>query len=161
VGDKPTGGFLFGMRGRDWLVRLALDIRFGRTETAYRVPEEPDYGRTNRFDATYIGGEVGRSHQLTERQVVDLFLGLGMDFIIPYYDEDVVLVGANFNIGLGYRYFMGRYRDYVLGVDVRREWMNERNAEPYSMEGQAWSFRVGFGVAFVKDRNRAIEGLGR
>lgn len=160
VGSKPTGGFLFGMRGRDWLLRLAVDIRFGRTDSPYLVVEEPTYGRTNRFDATYIGGEAGRCLQLSERQVLDLFLGLGIDLIVPFYDEDVSLVGGNFNLGVGYRYFMGQYRDYVLGVDVRHEWLSERNAEPYSMQGGAWSFRVGFGIAFVKDRNRTLEGLG-
>jgi hypothetical protein len=160
AGNKPTAGLLFGQRGRDCLLRFALDVRIGRTDTPYFVVEEPSYGQTNRFEATYLGVELGRSHNVTDRQVVDLFLGLGVDFIVPFYDEDVSLVGSNFNLGLGYRYFMGRYRDYVLGVDVRHEWLSERNAEPYSMKGQAWSIRVGFGVAFVKDRNRALEGLG-
>jgi len=160
VGDKPTVGLLLGLRGRDWLVRLALDVRIGRTNSPYVVTDEEHFGRSNRFDATYLGGELGRSHHLTDRQTADLFLGIGIDVVAPFFEEDVILVGGNFNMGVGYRYFLGRYRDFVLGVDVRHEWLGERNPGPYSMTGRAWSIRLGFGMSFVKDRNRALEGLG-
>jgi hypothetical protein len=161
VGDKPMLGGLVGFRARDWLVRLAVEIRMGRTDSPYFVPGETYLGRSNRFDATYIGGEFGRVVNLTDRQAFDLFFGIGVDGVIPFQGEDVSLLGWNANVGVGYRYFLGRYHDFVLGVDVRREWVGDRNEDPYSMSGRAWSLRVGVGYAFVRDRTRTLEGLGK
>jgi hypothetical protein len=161
VGDKPTWGFLGGMRGRDWLVRGVIEVRVGRTDEPYLTEESSRYGRSNRFDGTLFALELGRIVHLSPRQAIDLFFGLGADMVVPYRDQDVVLVGGHVGVGAGYRYFAGKYRNWVLGVDVRREWTGERNPGPYSMSGSAWSFRLGIGYAFVKDRNRTLEGLGR
>jgi hypothetical protein len=161
AGDKPTWGFLGGMRGRDWLVRGILDVRAGRTDEPYLTEDSDRYGRSNRFDATLLAIELGRIVRLSPRQAVDLFFGVGADLVVPYRDGDVALVGGHLSLGAGYRFFAGRYRDWTLGVDVRREWIGERNPGRYSMSGNAWSVRVGFGYAFAKARNRTLEGLGR
>ncbi len=108
-----------------------------------------------------VGLEVGRTVELAPRHDLDLFVGLAYDVIRPFWDEDFGLGAANFNLGVGYRRFLGRYREWIAGIDVRREWIGERNSGRYSMSGRAWSVRVGFGMAFVKARNQALESLGR
>ena len=161
VGDKTLVGGLYGLRGRDWLARLVVEVRIGRTDEPYLVPAENQFGRSNRFDATYVGGELGRVLELSDGQALDLFFGIGADVVVPFRDEDVSLVGWNVNLGAGYRCFLGRYRQYVLGADLRREWVGGRNEEPYEMNGSAWSLRVGLGYAFVGSRNRTLDGLGK
>jgi len=161
AGDKPLVGLLGGIRSHGWLIRGALEMRVGRTTTPYLTSDSDRFGRSNRFDATYLGVELGRIVNLHPRQALDLFLGAGADVVVPYQGEDVTLTGINFNLGAGYRFFAGRYRNWTFGLDLRREWIGERNPGRYSMAGDAWSLRAGVGWSFVKDRNRTLAGLGR
>lgn len=161
VGDKTLFGGLYGQRGRDWLARVVFEVRSGRTAEPYMVPEASHLGRSNRFNATYMGGELGRIIPLSRRQAFDLFFGIGIDVVVPFQDEDVALLGWDANLGAGYRCFLGSYREFVLGVDVRREWVVGRNEDPYKMDGSAWSVRAAVGYAFVSKRNRTLDGLGK
>lgn len=161
VGDKPIAGGLYGLRAKDWLARVVFEVRIGRTDEPYMVPEASYLGRSNRFNATYMGGELGRVIPLSGRQALDLFFGIGIDVVVPFLEQDVTLLGWNGNLGAGYRCFLGTYREFVLGVDVRREWVVGRNEDPYKMDGSAWSVRAAVGYAFVRSRNRTLDGLGK
>ena len=92
---------------------------------------------------------------------MDLFVGAGLDAIEPFIDEDLMLSALNLNVGLGYRFFLGKNRNVILGVDGRHEWIGERNETQQSMSGQAWSLRFSLGYAWDKGNTQRLNALTR
>ncbi len=160
AGDKPLVGMLFGVRWPRWLLRMAMEMRIGRTSVPYWVDEDGISGWSNRFDAIYVGLEFGRVVFQQGRHDLDLFLGIGGDAVIPFKDEEIELVAVNGNVGLGYRLFLNRNRSFFLGADIRREWIGQRNENTDSMSGGAWSFRFGVGGTSDRGKTRRLKGLG-
>jgi hypothetical protein len=161
VGDKVLIGMTGGMRWPRWLLRVALEVRVGRSLQPYFVNEDGYRGRSDRFDAYYFGLEFGYIAWKPGRHAVDAFVGVGLDGVRPFIDEDLVLATYNASVGLGYRYSLGRYEEFLLGLDVRREWVGERNELGQSLSGGAWSARFGIGYSFNKSKARRLNGLGR
>lgn len=160
VGDKPTAGLMGGVRWPHWLLRISLEWRIGRSDEPYFVNKDNIRGWSNRFNATLIGAEFGRILVATERSNLDLFVGVGGDVVKPFKDEEVFLGALNLNVGLGYRWFLGRNGSWILGVDVRREWIGERNEATKSMSGGAWSIRFSMGFAYNKGDISRLKALG-
>ncbi len=160
VGTKAVVGVAMGIRYSHWLWRLLLDVRFGRTDQPYWVDEEGLLGRSNRFDAVNIGAEAGWIMAQNGPHNLDLFLGLGIENVKPFKDEDFRILGANFSLGLGYRVFVGRNRTWVLGADLRREWLENLNENLDVMSGGAWSLRFSVGFTPNNGKHRRLEGLG-
>jgi len=161
AGDKPLVGLLTGIRWSHWLARFVFEMRVGRTSRPYWVDENGFFGRSNRFDAVFIGAEGGRILFGQGRHNLDLFGGIGLDTVKPFQDEDHMISSLNVNLGLGYRLFLGKNRDWMLGVDGRHEWIGERNGNTDSMSGRAWSLRISAGFAFENGKTRRLAGLGR
>lgn len=160
AGEKAVVGVMAGMRWTHWLARLILDVRLGRTDQPYWVDEEGLLGRSNRFNALYLGGEFGRILFQEGPHNLDLFVGLGIENIKPFKDEDFAVLGFNGSAGLGYRLFLGSDRTWVLGADVRREWIENLNQNLDSMSGGAWSLRFSVGFAPNNGKVRRLKGLG-
>ncbi len=161
VGTKAVVGVAMGMRYTHWMWRLLMDVRFGRTDQPYWVDEEGLLGRSNRFDAVNIGAEAGWIMAQNGPHNLDLFAGLGIETVKPFKDEDFRVMGANFSLGLGYRVFVGRNRTWVLGADVRHEWLENLNENLDVMSGGAWSLRFSVGFAPNNGKFRRLEALGR
>ena len=86
-------------------------------------------GRSRPVRRRPTGGELGRILWQERRHSLDLFAGVGFDGVVPFQDEDVMLSTVNANLGAGLPLFPGQQPELVLGVDVRREWMGERNED--------------------------------
>lgn len=161
VGDKPLAGILAGVRWPDWMLRVTAEWRIGRSDEPYWVNEGVVQGRSDRFNATLIGAEFGRILVKKGRSNLDVFAGAGVDVVAPFKDEELFLGALNLNVGAGYRIFLGKTQRVVLGLDVRHEWIGERNEKTQSMSGRAWSLRFSLGFAAKKDDARRLKGLGR
>lgn len=160
VGDKAVVGVMAGMRWTHWLARFVFDVRPGRTDQPYWVDEEGILDRSNRFNALYLGGEFGRILFQEGRHNLDLFVGLGIENIKPFKDEDFAIIGFNGSAGMGYRVFLGRDRTWILGADVRHEWLENLNQNLDSLSGGAWSLRFSVGFAPNNGKARRLKGLG-
>lgn len=161
VGDKPTVGVLSGVRWPHWLARFVFEVRVGRSDEPYWVNDSGIRGRSDRFDAVLVGGEFGRILLKHDHHNLDLFVGVGFDGVKPFQDEELMLAAPNLNLGLGYRAFLGRDRNWTLGLDIRHEWIGERNEQADSLSGQAWSIRFSLGYTFNEGRDRRLRALGR
>ena len=161
VGEMPVIGAAMGIRYTHWMWRMLIDMRLGRTDQPYWVDEEGVNGRSNRFNAVYWGAEFGRILAQKGPHNLDLFVGFGIEFIKPFKDEDFAIMGLNGNLGLGYRVFVGRNRTWLLGADVRREWVENINQDLGFMSGGAWSLRFSVGYAPNNGKFRRLEGLGQ
>lgn len=160
AGEKPLVGLLTGVRWPHWLLRFVFEVRVGRTTEPYWVNEGEYFGRSDRFDAILIGAEGGRILGRKGRHGLEVFGGVGLDAVKPFQDEDFMLTSLNLNLGLGYRLFLGKNQNWVLGADLRHEWIGERNENADSMSGQAWSLRFSLGFLFEEGKNRRLKGLG-
>lgn len=160
VGDHLQWGMTFGMRQDRWLARLVFEIRPGRTDFPYRVSTDEFEGRSDRFDNMYFGLEVGREFLTFGPHRFDAFVGLGFDGIKPFWEEDFVMGTVNANLGLGYRVFLGRSKNWLAGVDFRYENIGARNTGGTSLSGKAKCLRFSVGYSFDSGKGRRISGLG-
>jgi hypothetical protein len=161
VGDKPVVGLLAGARWPHWMMRFVFEVRVGRTTNPYWVNQAGIKARSNRFDAILLGLEGGRILIKKGPHTLDLFVGVGLDAVEPFLEEDIMLNALNANVGLGYRFFLGKNRNVILGVDGRHEWIGERNENTDSMSGQAWSLRFCLGYTFEQGNTQRLQALTR
>jgi|GEM_PF-1406185 len=160
VGNKGTIGFLASVRGENWLLRIACDLRPGRATYPYLVNNgEIEEQWSDRFASLYAGLELGRTVLRIGNFDLDLFGGFGYDGVKPFLEEDLWLATYNANLGAGARVFFGHYQSWYLGVDGRREWLGDRNKGGTNLSGEAWSVRLAVGFAFNVERNRRLKGL--
>jgi len=152
VGDKPVVGGLVGLHGRDWLGRIVVEYRIGRANRPYWVDAEGITGWSDRFDAALVGVELGRILARVGPWSWSLFGGIGGDFVKPFKDEDLVLGTVNGSAGLGLRWQGGPSKNLLVGLDVRREWLADRNTAGTPLGGRAWSVRLVLG--FLRDEGR-------
>ena len=159
VGDLPLAGVMVGLRSTDWLARLALEMRVGRADRPYTAEVRGLPRRSDRFHAVLAAVELGRVVRAGERLSFDFFGGLGADAVKPFRGEDLTLGGVNASLGAGCRVLLGREHGILGGIDVRREWVGERNPDGTPLGGTAWSVRAAVGVALDQGRGRRLRAL--
>lgn len=114
LGVHPDFGFLMGIKKNEWSYDFALTLKFGNTPDYYyakRTKSTGDWEPTKHFLGGYIGIEVGKDIWAKHNQELQLNGGIGYDgFDVfesdDYYDETESTSSYNFNIGLGYRYYL-------------------------------------------------------
>jgi hypothetical protein len=159
VGGKALAGAMFGLRDRDWLLRMALDVRLGRADQPYAVPVGGWYGYSDRFDAVLLAVEAGRSVPVGRRGLLDVFCGVGVDGTAPFSEGDIFLSAVNVALGVGWRSLLGPGRNWTLGLDLRHEWVGERNPEGTPLGGHAWSLRFSIGTIHDQGRGKRLRAL--
>ena len=95
----------------------------------------------------------GRALARGRRWRLDAFAGLGYDGIRPFLKRDLMLGTLNLNIGMGLRW-QPAAGPWLVGLDVRREWLGTRNEGPDSLGGGAASLRLGAGLRLGADPSR-------
>ena len=160
VGDHSQWGCTVGVRHDRWLGRVVLEIRPGRTDYPYWVNDGEYQGISDRFDNFYLGVEVGRELVSYGPHRLDVFLGLGFDGIMPFWEEDLILGTVNANAGIGYRVFLGHSQNWIAGVDYRVEAIGARNSGGTELSGEAKCWRVSVGYSFDSGKGRRMSGLG-
>ncbi len=152
AGNHANVGLMAEKRQDRLFWRAAGDILIGRAKSPYRVESR----RSDRFNAVALmleaGGNVWRGF--------DLYAGGGAEGTIAFLgneeEDSQMLVNWKALIGLGYRRDMGRW---FAGLDLRREWMTDRNGQGTPLDGQAWSWRVGVGINPNHDLDQRLRAL--
>ncbi len=154
AGDKALVGVLLEQRLPGWFLRMPVEVRLGRASRPYVVVRDGTRAMSDRFNAVYLGLELGKSLAQVGRVAVDVFGGVGYDSVRPFLKRDFVLATMNASLGVGLRWQDPR-RALVVGLDVRREWLGPRNDTVLahddasdSLSGGAWSLRLGAGFRF-------------
>ncbi len=147
AGSHVLVGGLVEQRLGAWFLRVPIEVRLGRTDRPYQVDQDGVRARSDRFDAIYLGVEVGRGLARAGSWSLEGFAGLGYDGVRPFLKQDIYLATLNVNLGLGLRR-QAPGSPWVLGLDARREWLGTRNEGPDSLGGGAWSLRLGTGLRF-------------
>lgn len=161
AGDHFCAGLMAEQRRPAAFLRLAGDILIGRSRYPYTVHKEDYSGRSDRFNAVTVAAEGGVSVWNRGSSCVDLYAGGGMEMLVPFREESLVLVNFKGLLGLGYRLSLGSFRKWFVGCDVRREWMTDRNDAGTPLDGRAWSLRLSFGYNRNHDLDRRLHGLGK
>jgi len=143
AGDKWNIGAMAEMRRNLVFWRLAGDMLIGRTRFPYTVDQPEQRGRSDRFNAVSLVAEAG----ISPGRGFDFYLGGGLEGTVPFLSDDdqdsVLLVNWKGLIGVGYRREFGKW---MTGIDLRREWMTDRNDDGTPLDGRAWSVRLSFGL---------------
>jgi hypothetical protein len=142
VGDQPLVGVNLGVRGRSWLARLLVEFRPGRTDRPYWVNRDGTDYLSDRFDAWLLGGEIGRRIDPGGPWDFQVIGGLGVDMIRPLGSDDLLLSAGHASVGVGLRSRLEADRGWVWGLDLRHEWIGDRNEESINLGGRAWSLRL-------------------
>ncbi len=97
-----------GLRGHDWLGRLALEMRIGRTARPYVAPVNGATAIARTVSTPcWRSVEVGRIVRLAERVQWTCSAALGADVVKPYKAEDLTLGAFNASLGAGLRVLLG------------------------------------------------------
>lgn len=154
VGNKVLVGVVLEQRLPGWFLRMPVEVRAGRSRRPYAVVHDGIRDWSDRFDAVYLGLELGRPLARTGPVTFDAFGGLGYDSVRPFLKRDFVLATLNASLGVGVRW-QRPGSSLVLGLDARREWLGPRNDTPDarddasdSLSGGAFSLRLGAGFRF-------------
>ncbi len=154
AGDKVLLGLVLEQRLPAGFLRVPVEVRVGRSARPYLVAHDGIREMSDRFDALYVGLELGRPLGRLGPCTLDAFGGLGYDAVRPFREGDLVLGALNANLGLGLRW-QPPGRPLLLGLDARREWVGPRNDTPDarddasdSLAGGAFSLRLGAGFRF-------------
>ncbi len=160
VGPKTLVGLTVEQWFAGWFVGGVLEGRIGRATEPYFVDEAGIRGRSDRWNAVLIGIEAGHSLWRSGPHLATAFLGLGYDVLTPFQDEEIALGGVNFNLGLGYRYHVGRDRRWFVNAVGRYELIGERNEGGTNLGGSALSARLGLGMSLGGNPEPRLETLG-
>ncbi len=147
-GDHALLGLIVERHRRGRFVRFAFDMRLGRTTRPYQVVQDDVDARSDRFDAVYLGLEGGVSVLRYGNLDANLFAAVGVDVVRPFQNEEIYLNTINVGVGAGARWRVWSGRPWVALVDVRREWLGERNENVDSLSARAFSVRAGVGWAW-------------
>lgn len=147
AGGKVLLGGVLEQEFGPWFARVPLEVRVGRTDRPYLVDQDGVRAYSDRFDAVYLGVEGGRALLRGRCLRLDAFAGLGYDGIRPFLKLDHVLATLNLNLGMGLRW-QPSPGPWLLGLDLRREWLATRNEGADSLGGGAVSLRLGAGLRF-------------
>lgn len=160
AGNKfALGGGIETWRG-PWFGRFMGDILLGRSRYPYSVDKGEYSGRSDRFNAFTFAAEGGITPWRKGPYSVGVYGGAGAEFLIPFLEEDVVLVNFKGLVGLGARMDLGPTRKWFVGLDARREWMTNSNGGGTPLDGKAWSFRIAFGYNRNHQLDSRLEALG-
>lgn len=165
AGNHPVVGVMIEQQGKPIFWRFSADLLIGRSKNVYTV-DQPEYsGRSDRFNVFSLLAEGGFSPWKRGSYRLQLYAGGGIDFLLPFMnvsdEESVALYNLKGVVGAGYRISMGPFRKWMAGLDLRREWVQDRNEGGTPMDGQAWSVRLSFGYNRNHDLDRRLRGLGR
>ena len=106
-------------------------------------------------DYVLLGGEVGRHFALAQGWDFQVFGGIGSDLIRPFVSDDLVLGSLHTSLGIGMRSHLMMDEGWVWGMDLRREWIADRNEDSVNLGGTAWSLR--FVIEWLSQRGRPYE----
>ena len=113
----------------------------------------------DRWDAVLVAAEAGRSVPVGRRGLLDVFCGVGVDGTAPFRDSDLFLSAVNVSLGVGWRSLLGPDRTWTLGLDLRHEWVGERNPLGTPLGGHAWSVRCSIGTIHDQGRGKRLRAL--
>ncbi len=145
VGDRPSIGVMAEVSDNIWFARLVIEWRVGRADTRYWVRRDGLNYLTDRWDAVLLGTELGRRLVGGDRWWLEGFIGIGVERIKPLGSAQEWLSGTHGSLGCGVRYDLDEDRRWFAGLDLRSEFIGDRNADAVNLSGEAWSVRVVFG----------------
>jgi len=118
-------------------------------------------GRSDRWDAVLIAGEIGLNVWQSGPHRGDVLVGLGLDVVKPFKDEEVSPSSFNVSLGANYRLYMSDSEGWFVQTDGRIEVIGNRNTAGDNLGGQSFSVRIGLGVVLGKSPKPRLQALGQ
>lgn len=165
VGHHFNVGLMGERRYNPGFWRFAGELMLGRSKNPYQVNQPEIRARSDRFNAFSGVFEGGYRPWQSGSQGADIFAGFGLEGLIPFMDveddQSILLFNVKALLGIGYRFSFGAHHKWIVGADLKREWVSDRNDEGTPLGGGAWSFRLSFGYNRNHDLDRRLRALGQ
>ena len=150
---KATFGFGIGLEWERVILDLTMLFRFVNPAQPYRVEYMDEILETKDYFGLYLGIEPAFRLYDFGRLHINLLSGVAVDIIEaipeeknPYEVESVDLLSANFNLGLGGKFFIKQYSPFYIRCQVRYEFTDyNTNGGTDLSEGEALTIRLGVG----------------
>jgi len=156
---------LVGVTVEQWTtwgyLRFVGEGRIGRAGEPYIVEKEGISGISDRWNALLFGIDIGVPVWRFGPHLAEAFVGVGYDTVHPLKDQEIWSATINLNLGVGYRWYPSPSRTWFAKIDGRYEWIGSRNTGGTSLEGHAWSTRLGLGLALGKNPEPRLTALGQ
>ena len=167
AGQHLGVGAFYEKRPGRMFYRITGEFLLGRSRYPYLVEQDDFSERTDRFNTLTLGFEGGVQVFQHGGLKFDVFAGYGLGGTIPFMDDEdkgeqvteTVLVHALAQVGAGMRYPVDRNKRWMVGFDLSRQWLSDRNDGGSPLDGQAWNLRIGFFKNANHDLDRRLRVL--
>ncbi|MFT6844799.1 MAG: hypothetical protein ACJAUV_000987 [Flavobacteriales bacterium] len=165
LGNHPIIGCQGGLKQKKIRVDLAVEFKFLNSQNTYLTVKSDSIYSTNYFFGGYFGAEVGYELLKTNTFEFDFLAGIGWDgFDALSIDQpnskeklSKSINSLNLNFGVGLKKFI--IGSSYLGLDVRYNLVDYKNAGGTSLNGNTFSIRIKYGGLGNYRRNNTLKKL--
>ncbi|HNW52329.1 MAG TPA: hypothetical protein PKH79_14700 [Prolixibacteraceae bacterium] len=165
LGVHPDVGFMLGSKRKKMNYDLVMTIKFLKTANDYSAwrPKSDTAELTNHFLGAYIGFEVGRDLYARNGHELQLIGGVGFDMFDALEEDSTLNLEAasacsyNFNIGLGYRYYIND--NLYIGLRAKYNLVDYTLKHVTELTGNTFSLQLVIGGVNNINRNDNLKSL--
>jgi len=156
LGNHPLLGFQVGLIRFRYMYNLTFAFRFLESKEKYQIRYKGDLIETSHFLSGYIGIDAGRELYRSLRHKMDLLGGIafdGFDTIKSSKEKKGKSINSlNLNLGIGYKFYLADYGVKNIGIQIRYNFVNYKNANGTDLSGNTISLRLIYG--FTGNRHK-------
>ena len=164
LGNHPQLGFTAGFKFQKLLFDFTMAVRFLDSKEPYMFEYQGNLKSTNKFQASYMGVELGYELFRSNHFEFDILGGLAWDALIPVSEDKnqpVKRIEAfNSNVALGIRYYFNQYSSKYLGFQLRNNFVHYKTEIGSDLSGDVVSLRLIFGFANDKHKQEIRKAFG-
>lgn len=161
IGTKAMFGVQIGTKIGKIQYDFGMAIRGGEAKQPYDVIYEGSLVSTTDHFSGYIGFDFARELTNNYKQELDLLWGVGIDLMdviegdTNYYNDSKSLVSYNFNIGLGYRFYLKK-KNYI-GLHAKYNFINYRNKGGTNLGGNYVSLGLSYDLFGNAEKHKQLQ----
>lgn len=162
LGVHPELGFQAGWKRTRMNYDFTLLIRFLSSASRYSYTDHDNKKkRTNDYLGVYFGFDTGYDFYVKKRSEFSVLGGLGLDVldIVPENKkkdiESISALSANFNLGLGYRYYIST--SHYLGLKVKYNFIDYSRSKHFDYGGNAITLQITWGGLFNWNKSEGMK----
>lgn len=148
IGAKAIFGFQLGAKVGKTQYDFGMAVRGGEAKKPYEVVYDGRLVTTTDHFSGYIGLDFARELTNNYKRELDFLWGIGIDLMdviegdTEYYDDSKSLVSYNFNLGLGYRFYL-KNMNYI-GIHAKYNLVNYKNKGGTNLGGNYFTLGLSY-----------------
>ena len=146
LGNHPVAGISGGIKKNEWIGDITFIFRFLEAKNSFSIIDNGTLRNTKDFFGIYLGIDGGYELFRNMKHEFDVLVGLGYDGIESAKslddDEPIYINSFNYNVGVGYKFYVKKYNINHLGVQLKYNFINYDTKGGSKLSGNSISLRI-------------------